>query len=117
MSRTDVSPEPSPRSRVVTWEDPMSALPMLASLDGLSYLQAVSRGEIPIPPIAALMGFTGFTAEEGKVIFTTDPQEYHYNPLGTVHGGMVATLVDTALGCAVQSLLPPAPATRPSTFR
>jgi len=61
---------------------------------------------ILIPPIAALMGFTGFTAEQGKVVFTIDPQEYHYNPLGSVHGGMIATLVDTALGCAVQTLLP-----------
>lgn len=94
------------RSRTITWDDPTAGLPALASMAGLDYLQAMSRGEIPIPPMAALMGFTGFEAGDGKVVFTIDPAEYHYNPLGTVHGGMVATLVDTALGCAVQTKLP-----------
>ena len=52
------------------------------------------------------MGFTLATVEEGRVVFTVEPAEYHYNPIGVVHGGLAATLLDSAMGCAVQSLAP-----------
>ena len=52
------------------------------------------------------MGFEGFEAEEGQVTFFVTPAEYHYNPIGVVHGGLAATLFDSALGCAIHSTLP-----------
>jgi uncharacterized protein (TIGR00369 family) len=56
--------------------------------------------------MAVLVGLTPIVAEEGRVIFSLTPAEYHYNTMGVVHGGAIATLVDTALGCAVMSKMP-----------
>jgi uncharacterized protein (TIGR00369 family) len=73
---------------------------------GLEVLRAIAAGEIPGAPIAELLGFAPVEAEEGRVVFAAVPGEKHYNPLGTVHGGLAATLLDSAMGCAVHSTLP-----------
>jgi len=78
------------------------------SLNGLEYMRAIARGDVPAPPLARLLGFEVETVEEGAVTFVLEPAEYHYNPFGVVHGGVAATLFDSALGCAVQTLLPKA---------
>jgi uncharacterized protein (TIGR00369 family) len=78
------------------------------SLSGLEYMRSIARGDAPAPPLARLLGFEIETVEEGAVTFAMEPAEYHYNPFGVVHGGVAATLFDSALGCAVQSLLPKA---------
>src|SRR5215472_6436572 len=75
-------------------------------MDGIAYLKAMQSGEFPTPPIAVLMNMWMSEVSEGRVVFAAEPSEYHYNPLGTVHGGFTATLLDSALGCAVQSMLP-----------
>jgi uncharacterized protein (TIGR00369 family) len=75
-------------------------------MSGLEYLRALARGELPAPPIAELMGFRAVEVEEGRVVFEAEPAEYHYNPIGTVHGGFACTLADSAMGCAVHSTLP-----------
>ena len=64
-------------------------------------------GELPPPPMAKLMDIRLTQIEKGKAIFTGTPQEFHYNPLGSVHGGYGATLLDSAMGCAVHSTLDP----------
>ena len=74
-------------------------------LSGLELLQRAIAGEYPPPPIAKLMDIRLTQIEKGKAIFTGTPQEFHYNPLGTVHGGYGATLLDSAMGCAVHSTL------------
>ena len=74
--------------------------------DGLAFLDAIKRGELPPPPIADLLGVDIGTIGRGRVTFTLRPAEAHYNPIGTVHGGVAATLLDTAMGCAVHSKLP-----------
>jgi uncharacterized protein (TIGR00369 family) len=74
--------------------------------DGISFLQAIKSGELPPPPIAELLGFDIRTVEPGQVTFAMQPRLEHYNPLGMVHGGVSATLLDTAVGCAVQTRLP-----------
>lgn len=94
------------RTRTITWDDPAPALRAARSMSGLEYLKAIQSGELPPPPIATLMDMTIVEASEGRVVFSAEPAEYHYNPLGTVHGGFAATLLDTAMGCVVQSLLP-----------
>ena len=94
------------RTRTFTWEDPAPSALAGQRMAGLDYLQAMSRGELPPPPIAELMGFEGFEAEHGRVTFFVTPAEFHYNPIGVVHGGLAATLFDSALGCAIHSTLP-----------
>jgi uncharacterized protein (TIGR00369 family) len=76
-------------------------------LSGLELLQRAIAGEYPPPPIAKLMDIRLTHIEKGKAIFSGTPQEFHYNPLGTVHGGYGATLLDSAMGCAVHSTLDP----------
>ncbi|MER7280271.1 PaaI family thioesterase [Dactylosporangium sp. NPDC000244] len=94
------------RSRTFSWSDPMLNAEQLGRRSGLELLQAMQRGELPAPPIMHLLGTGRLDAEEGRVTVTLEPQEYHYNPLGTVHGGVLATLLDTATGCAVHTTLP-----------
>ena len=66
------------------------------------------RREAPPPPLADVIGFHLEEIDEGRVVVTLEPAEFHYNPHGVLHGGVAATLFDSSLGCAVQSLLPPA---------
>lgn len=94
------------RSRTVTWEDPVAAFEQGRELPGIEYLRAIADGRIPPPPIAALLGFAPVEIEPGRVVFAAEPAEYHYNPIGVVHGGVAATLLDSAMGSAVHSLLP-----------
>ena len=74
-------------------------------LSGLELLQRAIAGEFPPPPIAMLMDIRLTEVARGRAVFTGTPQEFHYNPLGTVHGGYGATLLDSAMGCAVHSTL------------
>jgi len=94
------------RTRVVTWEDPTDAVHTGKTISGIAYLRALQSGELPPPPIAVLLGMWITEVSAARVVFAVEPAEYHYNPLGTVHGGVTATLLDSALGCVVQSMLP-----------
>jgi uncharacterized protein (TIGR00369 family) len=86
--------------------DPVESAQRLAELDGLSALRAMIAGELPPPPFALLLGFELVEIEEGRVVFAVEPSNHHYNPIGSVHGGLAATLIDSATGCAVHSTLP-----------
>ena len=79
----------------------------IAHLDGLSILKGVVAGEYPQAPIAELLDFTMIEAEEGRVVFHGTPKEVHRNPLGTVHAGWSATVMDSALACAVFTSIKP----------
>jgi uncharacterized protein (TIGR00369 family) len=92
-------------SRTYTWEDPMVAASASSSMSGLAFLTAMAEGSLPPPPIMATLGFSGLTVGPGWARFTFEPGEHHYNPIGSVHGGVAATLLDSALGCAVHSTL------------
>ena len=94
------------RTRTFTWEDPRALAEAGRGLSGLEYLRKIASGQLPPPPIAALMNFGLDEVDEGRAIFSVEPAEYHYNPIGVVHGGVAATLLDSALGCAVHSMLP-----------
>jgi uncharacterized protein (TIGR00369 family) len=102
MSASD-TPE---RTRTFSWDDPLIGARVAPTLSGLEYLQAMERGELPAPPIMLLLNFGFQAAEEGRVVFSVEPAEYHYNPIGMVHGGLASTLCDSAMGCAIQSTLP-----------
>jgi len=77
----------------------------ILSLDGLGFLKGIIDGTLPKPPIADLLGFDIVEAETGKAVFEGLPEFKHYNPIGTVHGGLAMTLLDSALACAVQTTL------------
>jgi uncharacterized protein (TIGR00369 family) len=94
------------RTHTATWGDPAISMRAAMSLSGIEWLRAMMRGEIPGPPLAYLIGMKLLEIEEGSVIVTLTPAEYHYNPMGVLHGGIAATLFDSSLGCAVQTLLP-----------
>jgi uncharacterized protein (TIGR00369 family) len=94
------------RTRTFTWSDPSLNATALGRRDGLETLRAISAGELPAPPIMHTLGIDRVVAEEGRVSVFMPVGEFHYNPLGTVHGGVLATLLDTATGCAVHTTLP-----------
>jgi uncharacterized protein (TIGR00369 family) len=96
----------SARSITVHWEDPRRLGEAARGLTGLEFLQKIAAGELPPPPIASLLNFELVELSEGHAIFAVEPKEYHYNPIGVVHGGLAATLLDSAMGCAVHSMLP-----------
>lgn len=101
-----MSEEQISRSRIISWEDPTPAVQKSKTMSGLQYLQALQVGDFPVPPIAALLGMEIAEVSEGRVVFAAEPGEYEYNPIGVVHGGIAATLLDSAMGCAVHSTLP-----------
>jgi uncharacterized protein (TIGR00369 family) len=74
-------------------------------LSGLDYLLAIADGRIPPPPIAVLLGMSILQVERGQVTFRLDVGEHLYNPIGSVHGGVFCTLLDSAMGCAVHATL------------
>ena len=78
---------------------------VLLSRDGLSFLKAMIAGEFPAPPIAETVGFSLMEVELGRALFTATPAFRHYNPIGVVHGGFAATLLDSCVGCAVHTTL------------
>jgi uncharacterized protein (TIGR00369 family) len=94
------------RTREITWQDPLPTAAAGAEMAGLDYVRAVQSGELPPPPIAVVMNFSMAELEEGNAVFIGEPGEEHYNPIGVVHGGYAATILDSVLGCAVHTTLP-----------
>ena len=94
------------RERTFTWADPMITAQAAAEIPGIEAIRKIAAGELPPPPIASLLDFEITLVEEGRVIFAVTPAEWMYNPIGSVHGGVAATLLDSSLGCAVHTVLP-----------
>lgn len=94
------------RERRYSWSDPAPAAGAARQLDGAAFFAELTAGRLPMPPIAETLGFTALSVAGGIARFELDPQEFHYNPIGSVHGGVISTLCDSACGCAVHSLLP-----------
>ena len=94
------------RSRTFEWADPAAHARELGRYSGLELLRRMIAGELPPPPVMQLLGMERLEAEEGRVTVLMTARDYHYNPLGTVHGGVLATLLDTAASCAIHSTLP-----------
>ena len=79
----------------------------VAGKSGLEVMQAMLRGELPYPPIARTLSFQLLEVESGRAVFQGRPGPDHLNPMGGIHGGWYATLLDSALGCAVHTMMPP----------
>jgi uncharacterized protein (TIGR00369 family) len=94
------------RSLSVSWQDPEALAQAGRSMSGIDFLRAIRDGRLPAPPIAELLGFKLIEVEPGHAVFECVPAEQHYNPIGVVHGGLAMTLLDSAMGCSVQSHMP-----------
>lgn len=94
------------RTRTHEWADPMVTAAAAPGMSGLEFLEALARRELPPPPIMSTLGYEGLEVGPGWARFTMTPGEHHYNPIGSVHGGVLATLLDSALSCAVHTTLP-----------
>ncbi|MGW7308451.1 PaaI family thioesterase [Streptomyces sp. NPDC054835] len=94
------------RSRTVHWQDAAATADAAGRMAGLDFLREIAAGRLPAAPLGALMGFRLDEVEHGRAVFGFEPGEEHYNPIGSVHGGVYATLLDSAAGCAVHSTLP-----------
>lgn len=94
------------RQLTVSWHDPKISARAMPNMSGLDFLTAIFEGRLPPPPIFQLMGMRGVEVEPGRVAFALTPDERHYNPIGSVHGGVFCTVLDSAMGCAVHSGLP-----------
>jgi len=96
------------RSLTVNWEDPIAAFEAGKKFaKPIDYMRAIRDGRVPAPPIARLLSMDLVEVEEGRAVFQLTPAEQHYNPIGVVHGGIAFTMLDSAMGCCVQTLLPP----------
>jgi len=93
------------RERTYAWADPRELAEAARRLDGLDFLRRIGSGDLPAAPAAATTGIVPVEVGDGYAIFEFEPAEWHYNPIGSVHGGMISTLADTALGCAVHTTL------------
>jgi uncharacterized protein (TIGR00369 family) len=93
------------RTRHVKWEDPAGIARAAMGRTGVAFLRAILEGAIPPAPIQATLGFDLVAVEEGVVRFRGQPGEHLYNPMGTVHGGVAATLLDSAMGSAVMTTI------------
>jgi uncharacterized protein (TIGR00369 family) len=99
------SPETT-RTRTLTWQDPLAAAAAGSELSGIDYMLAIVDGELPPPPIAVTLRMAVVDVGDGEATFEGLPGEEHFNPIGVVHGGYAATLLDSAMGCAVHTTLP-----------
>lgn len=98
--------ESTSQTKTISWVDPRPQAAQALTMSGLDYLRAMKAGTIPAPPIASHINLEVVEVEPGRVVMAATPDESHYNPIGSVHGGFVATLLDSVCGCAVQTTLP-----------
>ncbi len=94
------------RVRTVRWQDPEISARDALSISGLDYLRGIRDGKIAPPPAAVMIGYQLYEIDQGCVIFELEPAEYHYNPFASVHGGIISTVLDSAMTSAVLTTLP-----------
>jgi uncharacterized protein (TIGR00369 family) len=102
-----MSDEAEPRTRTYSWDSPDANAAAAHEGSGLEFLQAMLDGRLPRPPMARTLDFGLAEVREGEAVFVSTPAEFHYNPIGTVHGGFFGALLDTAMGCSVHTTLRP----------
>jgi len=94
------------RSLTVSWSDPLQVAQAARSMAGIDFLRGMRDGTIHPAPIQELIGMKLVEVDPGRVVWEAMPGEQHYNPIGTVHAGIAATLLDSAMACAVHSSIP-----------
>ena len=109
MTLTDTADLFSPamrRERVVDWQAPIPAAKAALGMSGIEAMRAIRDGVLPPPPMARLIGFQMRVVEEGRIVMELDPHEGLENTIGLLHGATAAALLDTAMGCAISTMLP-----------
>jgi uncharacterized protein (TIGR00369 family) len=99
------SSQESARERTYTWVDPQVYIDAAQGRSGLELFQHLLETDTPPPPISQTLGFRLVEVGKGLAVFAIEPAEHLYNPIGSVHGGVYATLLDSAAGCAVHTTL------------
>lgn len=94
------------RERTISWHDPIDAAPLVSGLSGLEIMRGIRDGTLPAPPMARLIGFRCVTAEPGEIVMRLEYDPSFENTMGMAHGGVAATMLDTAMGCAAHTMLP-----------
>lgn len=94
------------RTHTYEWHAPIMSYDVFHEMSGKVYLQSILEGQHRVSPMAQTMGIQLSSIDDGYAVYTVEPQEYHYNPIGVVHGGLAATLFDTALSSAIITKLP-----------
>ncbi len=94
------------RTRTITWEDPRISARDAARISGMDYLKSILEGGNSPPPVAVLLGYRLTEVDWGRTVFELEPAEYHYNPFASVHGGIIGTILDSAMTSAVLTTLP-----------
>lgn len=93
------------RTRTFSWKDPVEALEEAKKLSGYEYLKCVYEGKLALAPVMQTIGSRVVSVEKGQVVFELKGEEFHYNPIGSVHGGIISTILDSAMGCSLLSTL------------
>lgn len=93
------------RTRTYSWDDPADLAAAAMNSTGLEFISRMLTQEGGAAPISRTIGMTGIAVKEGEVTFGIEPQEFHNNPLGTMHGGIFSTILDSACGCALHTTL------------
>ena len=93
------------RTRAFEWADPLEAAAAGTGRSGIEVMRGIIDGTVPPPPIASALGMDVIEVEPGRALFSIEPAEWMYNPIGSVHGGIAATLLDSCMGCAVHTTL------------
>src|SRR5437868_3238129 len=109
MTSTDTPDLFSPasrRERVVDWQAPGPAAKVAAAMSGMEAMCAIREGILPAPPMARLIGFRMAVVEPRRIVMELDPDESLENTIGLLHGATAAALLDTAMGCAISTMLP-----------
>ncbi len=106
MTEPAIKSEASARTKTFAWDDPMLDVEAARSLSGFEFLTKMMEGEVPVPPVMKMIGFRLLKVERGTVAFQYDPHESHYNPIGSVHGGILTTVLDSVMGCCIHTTLP-----------
>lgn len=94
------------RERVVAWPAPGPVAKVAAAMSGMEAMCAIRDGRLPGPPMAYLIGFRMSLVEQGRIVMELDPEESLENTIGLLHGAVAAALLDTAMGCAISTMLP-----------
>jgi uncharacterized protein (TIGR00369 family) len=94
------------RERVVDWQAPGPAAKAASGMSGLEAMRAIRDGLLPEPPMARLIDFRLRVAEPGRIVMELEPHESLENTIGLLHGATSAALLDTAMGCAISTMLP-----------
>jgi uncharacterized protein (TIGR00369 family) len=93
------------RSRTFTWSDPAAMAQTGMRKSGIEYMREIIAGTLAPPPVAELLGMRIVEVQPGRAVFAVDPAEWMYNPIGSVHGGIAATVLDSCMGCAIHTTL------------